>query len=208
MLPTNLNFEKKEGGTYEPIPEDMYQVELLDIELQEKPTYDDKTKMEKVLSFQFVLLDALRGRSIWKNFVPTYLYVGKNGKNTLYQVTEGLIGRALTDEEEALGITSDYLNDLIGKQVRVTVKNKAGKEGKVFSNIVDFFPARTLINALTEDEKEKAQVKNKKETTMQEEAFMTNHQGDNMSDEDIPVILGNPSEEVEEAILNEAIRSM
>lgn len=197
MLPTNLNFEKKEGGTYEPIPEDMYQVELLDIELQEKPTYDDKTKMEKVLSFQFVLLDALRGRSIWKNFVPTYLYIGKNGKNTLYQVTEGLIGRALTDEEEALGITSDFLNDLIGKQVRVTVKNKAGKEGKVFSNIVDFFPARTLINALTEDEKDKAQVKNKKETTMQEEAFMKMRQGDNMSDEDIPVV-----------DLDEAIRNM
>lgn len=199
MLPTNLNFEKKEGGTYEPIPEDMYQVELLDIELQEKPTYDDKTKMEKVLSFQFVLLDALRGRSIWKNFVPTYLYVGKNGKNTLYQVTEGLIGRALTDEEEALGITSDFLNDLIGKQVRVTVKNKAGKEGKVFSNIVDFFPARTIFNALTEDEKEKAQVKNKKETvyTKEEEEFMTVRQQDNQSDEEIPVV-----------DLDEAIRNM
>ena len=195
MLPSNITFEKKEGGTYEPIPEDMYQVELLDVEMQEKPSYNDKNKMEKVLSFQFVLLDGtdLRGRSIWKNFVPTYLYIGKNGKNSLYSVVEGLFGRPLTNEEESMGISSDTLNDLIGKQVRVTVKNKAGKDNKVFSNIVDFFPARTLINALTPDEKEKARVKNKKETSISEEddeipvvlnedeIFGTRHQNDDMA---------------------------
>ena len=92
-----------------------------------------------------------------------------------------------------MGISSDTLNDLIGKQVRVTVKNKAGKDNKVFSNIVDFFPARTLINALTPDEKEKARVKNKKETSISEEddeipvvlnedeIFGTRHQNDDMA---------------------------
>jgi len=161
MLPSNISFEKKEGGNYEPLPEDMYQVELLDITLQEKPSYNDKTKLEKVMSFQFVVLDGeLRGRSIWRNFVPTFLYIGKNGKNVLYQITESIIKRPLTIEEEST-FGSDVINRLVGYQCRIVVKNKNSKEGKVFSNIDSFLPAKEKLQSLTDEEKEKATVKEK-----------------------------------------------
>ena len=196
MLPNNLPFEKKEGGSYEPLPEDMYQVELLDITLQEKPSYNDKTKMEQVMSFQFVVLDGeLRGRSIWKNFVPTYLYIGKNGKNALYQITEAIIKRFLSQEEEAT-FGSDTLNKMIGYQCRIVVKNKAGKDGKSFSNIDSFLPAKEHLTSLTSEERKKAAVKEKNDGIVNEatallggtliEELPTIHIDDEVRVEDIP----------------------
>jgi hypothetical protein len=205
MLPAGINFEMKEGKTFDPLPEDVYQVELFDIELQEKPSYNDKTVMEKVMSFQFVVLDegGFRGRSIWKNFVPTYLYIGNNGKNALYQITEAIIARELKDEEIAT-FGSDFINKLVGYQCRVTVKNKESKEGKFFSNIDTFLPKKVSLTRLTSEEKEKSVVKHGKEETgknafgkenseiptiqLDEEEFMTNHQGDNMSDSNNPEV--------------------
>ncbi len=205
MLPAGINFKMKEGKTFDPLPEDVYQVELFDIELQEKPSYNDKTVMEKVMSFQFVVLDEgeFRGRSIWKNFVPIYLYIGKNGKNALYQITEAIIARELKDEEIAT-FGSDFINKLVGYQCRVTVKNKEGKEGKFFSNIDTFLPKKASLTRLTSEEKEKAVIKHEKEETgknafgkeyseiptisLDEDEFMTNHQGDNMSDSNNPEV--------------------
>ncbi|MEI9966197.1 MAG: DUF669 domain-containing protein [Candidatus Moraniibacteriota bacterium] len=154
MLPSNISFPVKEGKTFDPLPEDVYQVELLDIEMQEKPSYNDKSVMENVLSFQFVVLDdgEFRGRSIWRNFVPTFLYIGKNGKNALYEITEAIIKRELTQEEEAM-FGSDFINKLIGYQCRVVVKNKEGKEGKVFSNIDSFMPAKSKADPLSDEAK-------------------------------------------------------
>lgn len=194
-----MKFEEREGKTFDPLPEDVYQVELFDIEAQEKPSYDDKTKMETVLSFQFVVLDEgeYRGRSIWRNFVPTYLYIGKNGKNALYQITEAMIMRELTDEER-FSFGSDFINKLVGYQLRVGVKNKEGKEGKVFSNIDQFYMKKGTLPKLTDEEKEKARPKKKDAVSevktalgknyeeiptinLDEEEDMTGKQGENQS---------------------------
>lgn len=181
MLPSGINFEEKEKMEYDPLPEDVYQVQLLDVEMQSKPSYDDKTVMEDVLSFQFVVLDdgEFRGRSIWKNFVPTYLYNGKKGKNALYQITEAIIRRELKDEDKQ-NLSSDFVNTLVGYQCRVTVKNKTTGEGKIFSNIDTFLPAKANINKLTQEEIEKATPKKKKDEKTAEYTKALN--------EEIPVI--------------------
>jgi len=174
MLYDNLNIPKKEGKTYPPIPKDIYQVELLDITSRETPTYDTKNKpdnekeYEIVLSFQFTLLDgqdngeSLRGRNVWANFVPTYLYIGKRGKNTLFKIVEALIGRELTPEEEAKGLSGKSLNSLISKQCRVAIEPKKSGD-KAFDNITDYYKANILFTALTAEEKEKARVKSDEE---------------------------------------------
>ena len=184
MLQEGIIFGEQESKTYEPLPEDMYQVELVDIEMQEKPNYNDKTKLENVLSFQFVIVEEgeFRGRSIWRNFVPTYLYIGKNGKNALYQITEAMIMRALKDEEKA-NFGSSYINKLISYQCRVLLKNKPSKDGKVFSNIDSFLPKKEALKSLTEEEKEKARPK-KKDTEIKE-----------TTNDEIPVVLSSMSEE-------------
>jgi len=166
MLEEKFKVEKREKTEYPPLPEDMYQVELLDITSDWKPKYKKPDETELKLSFQFTLLDgkdkdgeSLRGRNIWRNFVPTYLYIGKKGKNVLYEILEALLGHELSPEEEAT-MDEEFLNGLVGKQCRVMVKNKK-KDDAIYSNIDGFLNATKKLKALTDEEKENARVKNK-----------------------------------------------
>ncbi len=194
MLNETMSFEKKQVTEYEVLPENIYQVELLDVNLDRRPTYDTRLKpdsekeYETVLNFQFTLLSGtangkdLRGRNVWENFVPTYLYIGKkNGKNKLYNVVEGLLGRGLTMAEEAEGLTSDTINSLIGKQVRIGIKHNV-KGDKTYDRIEQYYPVEIPINSLTSDEKEKATVK-KKES---ESSFVPMNDSDEIRIEDVP----------------------
>ena len=165
MIETPIKIEKAEKKEYPPIPENVYQAELLDITMSQHNKFQSQEK-ENVLSFQFTLLSGkdkngdLRGRNLWRNYVPTYLYVGKNGKNVLYQIIEAIDGQEMTPEREAT-LDSTEINSLIGKQVRVVVKNKIVGD-KTYSNIANFLPIENELPKLTLEEKEKAEVKVKK----------------------------------------------
>jgi len=172
MLDETLEVSEREAIKYDPIPKDIYPAELLDITAQTKPTFDTKNKpeaeqeMETVMSFQFVLLDGkdgdknLRGRSIWYNYVPDYLYISaKNGKNKLFRATEALLARPLTQEDKD-NMGGAMLNTLVGKQCRLSIEPVVKGE-KTYNNITDCLKAGTLLNALTPEEKEKATPKEK-----------------------------------------------
>jgi len=197
MLNETMSFEKKQGTEYEVLPENIYQVELLDVNLDRRPTYDTRLKpdsekeYESILNFQFTLLSGtangknLRGRNVWENFVPTYLYISKkNGKNKLYNVVEGLLGRGLTMAEEAEGITSDTINSLIGKQVRVGIKHNV-KGDKTYDRIEQYYPVEIPMDRLTSEEKEKATVK-KKESESNESEFVPTSDTEEIRIEDVP----------------------
>jgi len=204
MLDQEINVEKREGKNYSTIPENIYQAEVFDINSEERPSYDTKGKpaaeqvMETTLNFQFTLLkgkskdedgndEDLRGRHLWRNFVPTYLYVGKKGKNSLYVILEAILGRDITAEEEGGKIGTEFLNSLVGKQCRIGVKHKKGKEeGQVFANIESFFAIEESMTGLTDEEKEEFKIKKKGE-----EAPATTEEGnvdypENPNPEDIP----------------------
>jgi hypothetical protein len=170
----NIKVEVKEKAEYPPLPEKIYQVELLDITMEKRATYDTRLKpdnekeYENVLSFQFTLLNgkdkegkALRGRNIWENFVPMYLYIGKNGKNKLYRITEAILGHELTPEEQAI-MDTQFLNGLISEQCQVVVKNER-KGDKIYDRIESFVASdNNDLEGLNEEEKENARVKVKK----------------------------------------------
>lgn len=166
MLPNDFEIKKEERKEYPLLPKNVYQVELLSIDLA-----DAKGKFakpgEKNFVFQFTLLagkdkDAdLRGRNLWNNFVHTALFIGKKGKCNLWEIVEALIGRELTREEVANGLTGAFLNSLIGKQLKVFVDQKLSGD-KTFNNITSYMPADTLLPSLTEAEKEESRVKVKK----------------------------------------------
>jgi hypothetical protein len=186
---TNLKIQKKEAQEFEPLPENVYQVELLDVNLSENETYDSKQgktegkQFEKIFDFQYTVLagkdkkgEVLRGRNIWDNFVPSYLYISKkNGKNKLYRIIESLLGRDINQEEEANGIDALFLNSLVGKQMRVATEN-IEKNQKVYTKIKTYYVADDLYDPLTNEEKEKATVKKKNEKVADHD----------VSDEDIP----------------------
>ena len=180
-----INIEKRETKEFPPIPKDIYQVELLDISIQERPTYDTRLKskeeqiIEKVFCFQFTLLEGkdkdgkdLRGRNVWANFIPSYLYISKkNGKNKLYRIVEALLGHELTPTEEAT-LDISILNGLIGKQCRLSVEPII-KGDKHFDSPTDWFKTNNLLASLTDEEKETARVKPKEEKEDEKEIDLT-----------------------------------
>lgn len=178
MLDTNLTIEKVESENYAPLPEDMYIVELLDITAKQVETYDSKEarktnsalapEMELNFDFTFVLLNgeengkSLRGRTLYHNFIPSYLYIGKKGKNKLYEVIEALQQSPISPDQEAFGFTGKDLNGFVGKQVRVGTGHKVRGE-KTYSEIVKFYPHTTDITPLNAQEKVDATPKPNKE---------------------------------------------
>lgn len=167
MLREDTIYPKEEGKAFPPVPNDVYPVELVDVDEVDNETYDSKTgktngvkQYEKNLNFTFAILaggtpaEPLRGRIIFKKYVKAALYIGKNGKNDLYKITEAFLGRELTREEEASGISGKFLNGLIGKQIRVLTEQRIGKtDGKAFTGISNYLPVQTPLNSLTPDEK-------------------------------------------------------
>lgn len=200
MINETLPITKKEAGESKPLPENIYQVQLLDVTSKNDESYDSKEArkkdpalepvMEDILSFQFVLLsgkengESLRGRSTWANFVPTYLYISrKNGKNKLYQIVEALLGDNLSPEQEAK-MDGAFINSLVGKQCRIGIKNKQSGD-KVYSNIETYYPSEMDMNALTDEEKAKATVgkKDEPQKSVNEEY---NEMNDIINPDDIP----------------------
>jgi hypothetical protein len=170
MLDDKMHIPKEEAKVYPPLPKNIYQVELLDISLRDAKGKYAKPG-DKNFSFQFTLLEGkdkdndLRGRNVWANFVPTALYIGKNGKNELYNIVEAFLGRELTLEEEAKGLSGLFLNTLIGQQVKVFVDHRFDKvdRTKIYDNITSYIAATQRLTPLTAEEKEKAKVKAKSE---------------------------------------------
>ena len=200
MLNPNMSLPKEEAKEYKPLPEDVYAVELLDVNSKEVETYDSKEArktdvsiapvMETVLDFQFVLLEGrdgdtdLRGRNIFQNFVPSYLYISSKGKNKLFQITEALQGQSLSQRQEAEGITGADLNAFVGKQCRVGTVNKKNGD-KTYSNIDKFLPAKGEFAPLTAKERDEARIKSK-ETDVQEAKAQEIFDGNTLEAEDIP----------------------
>lgn len=197
MLQSGYKFDVREKKSFPPLPEDIYQVELFDIEME---AVQDKNKpgvSNNVLKFQFVVLDdgefndesgkpqKVRGRSIWRNYVPTYIWEKNNEKNALYQITKAIIMRDLRPEEME-SFTSDFINKLIGYQCRVTTLNVAGKgknADQMYTNIDKFLPKKASMPGLTAEEKKNAAVK-KKDDDSSEKSFVPTP----VQDEEIPVV--------------------
>ena len=184
-LSTDMKIEKLEKKEYPPLPENIYTVELLEVTEKIGDNRFKPGEKQTTLTFQFTLLEgkekdgsSLRGRNIWHNYTPNYLYVGKNGKNALYQILEALLKREL-DQMEQSGFTGQFINNLIGAQCRIVVKNKKVQD-KVFSNIESFLSVETALSSLDEKEKEQARVKEKKEDEKEKQNDEQNanyHQG-------------------------------
>lgn len=165
MIDNNFQVNKEERKVYPPLPKNIYQAELLDVSL-----VDSKGKFskpgDKNFNFQWVVLsgmdkgESLRGRSIFDNFIPTSLYIGKKGKNKLFLIIEAFLGRELTAEEEAKGLSGFYINSLIGKQVKIFNDHKISSDGEnTYNNITSYIPIEANLTPLTAEEKENCRVK-------------------------------------------------
>jgi len=185
MLDPGFKVSKQENATFAPLPESIYQAELLDITTI---VSDNKFKRNEkdpatrtTFKFQFTVLDPEhRGRNIWDSWIPTTLFISKKkGKNALYQVLEAFLGHDLSPIEEN-SIDSNFLNNLVGRQIRLFVVPDPKKPTEY--NIINRYMKATIgLPPLTDEEKERARVKIAEAAAKKEKASDTKE----MSPEDL-----------------------
>lgn len=155
MPVSGVKVVKQEEKVWDILPNDVYQAEVLDIELKEEKKWNSEEIINKLV-FTFVVVEEgeFYGRRLWQYATPK-LTKFKGGSN-LYKVLSGIAGRQLTDEECASPedtCSDEALNALIGKQVRLTVGQKEKKNGEL-KNIIDgFMPVKTALPAFVPKEK-------------------------------------------------------
>jgi len=143
-----VNVVVPEGKEFEVLPVDLYHTGLLDVEYKEQKAWGSE-EMEPVLVFTFVVIAEGEhyGRRLWQYAKPK-LSKFKGGSN-LYKVLVGLNGGAqLTDEQCAVPevtCSDEALNALIGKQVRLSVSQKAKQDGSLKNVIDSYLPAKEVL---------------------------------------------------------------
>ena len=147
------------GKEFEVLPQDIYQVELLDVEQKTQKKWKSDEE-EDVFVFTFVILDdgEFYGRRMWE-YAAQKLSKYKGGSK-LYKALVGLNGGVqLTDEacmtpEETC--SDNAINALIGKQVRLTVGQKAKQDGSLKNVIESYLPVKKDLPAFNPDNIQKA----------------------------------------------------
>ena len=124
-----------EGGSYDPIDEDVYEVMVEEIKAEMRPSFRDKDKDELSLNVIFnIIAGDNTGRKLYRRMSP---HISIQRPSNLYKLTSAVEGKTL-DGDFFEGFK---LSSLLGKFVRVTVKNVTKGEN-TYSNIVDFMKTK------------------------------------------------------------------
>lgn len=138
-------FPKTEKKEFDPLPIDVYESEIKDIKDKISHFKNDDGTDKTVLEITFCVAEEgkYKGRLLWKEVAP-YVGVGKKGPSVLCQIVNAANGSELSLEEmDAFG--PDQVNSLIGKHLRVSVKQKtSAASGKVYNPCGDFLPSKMV----------------------------------------------------------------
>jgi hypothetical protein len=141
-----------------PLPKDVYQVELIDIESKMGKKFQSE-EMEEKLSFTFAIIEntSFYGRKIWQN---TNMKFSTGKKSTkLFEVVCALAEEEYTakDCENPDFITADFLNSFIGKQLRLSIGQQPGATDPtvIFNTIDAYLPVKEQLPAYSEEKAKK-----------------------------------------------------
>lgn len=150
MITKPLNVEGVAKKDYELLPKDVYQVELLDVEIKEQQKYQSQER-EEVLNFTFVVIEEGKfyGRRIWQTC--SQKMAGGQKQSNLYKVLAALEAREFTVEEcqnPAFLNDEKFMNGQVGKQLRLTVGQKTSETTGKLKNFIDsFLPVKATLPA-------------------------------------------------------------
>lgn len=143
-----VNTEQSAGKNYDPLPQDVYQVEVLGIKLRDNFFYDPKEEYSNkyVLEFTFAVIEEgpHYGRRLWRSVAPALKPQGKRGPTILYKIVTTALGSEM-DWDACAGFAEELKENLkvvIGKQMRVSVEQRTSESGKVSSKIASFMPIK------------------------------------------------------------------
>lgn len=138
----------EQGGLrqeFDPLPEDTYQVQILDIKLKkDQPSFKDPEVKHDLFAFTFVIVEKgeFFKRRLWKDVTQKINPAFSGGSASwLYRIYCSALGINLT-EEEIKGITTKDVNNLIGRQLRLLVKHKLTKKGEIKDVIEETLPVK------------------------------------------------------------------
>lgn len=162
MLPKDFKAVKAEK-VYETIPAGLYEAQLMDIELEERATYETRSlpleeqTLETTAKAKFAILEEeYRGRFLTAKFLPIDIWYSKKvGKNKAWKLMEALTARELDADEATL--TYDNVNDLIGKQLIIEVDVSLSGD-KEYSNVKGFHKSKVKLEGLEVKTGEEAQL--------------------------------------------------
>lgn len=140
---------KSEGGSFEPLESDVYQVQIVDIQLKENEYMGKKSKqLEFTSQVATPLSDKDHGRQL-KFWTSTTWNMGggKYSPSKLFTLVTSVYKHykpdvSVKDMEE---IQVSQINDLIGKQVRVNVVAKEREDGKTVNKVESFLPIKAPV---------------------------------------------------------------
>lgn len=153
-----INVQSASQTDFKPLPKDVYAFELIDIELVTEKGYKTEEMVEK-LKFEFACLEEeFYGRRIWQR--ATLKLTGGKKPSTLNILLSGVIGRQFTKDEldhPEKFLSAEFLNSLIGKQVRLALGQKPKEsDPSQVNNTVDSYMAAKQTYPAFDKEKSKA----------------------------------------------------
>ena len=145
MISEDLKIDTSENKEFELLPEDVYQVEIVDVNEVIRNKYQS-TEQETALRFKFKILEGkYKNRLLFKTISPKWNEGFEEGQpSNLYvlMTTLGWKGGVPTAQD---------VNNLIGKQLRVLVKIKKGKKGE-YNAIEEFIKTNKLVEKEKEED--------------------------------------------------------
>jgi len=145
-MPLDESYVPKKSS-YPPIPEGIYQVQILKMELvKDVKNFKDNGKHDEI-KFSFVVVDPKKfiRRRLWKSCAIKLSPAFESGQeSTLYSIFSAVKKVKLT-KAEAASVSIKDLNTLEGAQLRLSVKVKAYPDGTEGNKITDYISAELVI---------------------------------------------------------------
>lgn len=127
------------GAEFEPIDEGVYEAHITKIEDHIWLNRFEGPENVEGLRLTFTIAEEpYKDRHVLLNVTPSI-----TPKSKLKKVSQAVVGREFTPEELA-GITdtADLYDYLGGKPLKIIIKNKADKNGKIWYNVTDFVKSK------------------------------------------------------------------
>src|SRR3990167_686230 len=145
-MQTSLKPRRSEKQEFELLPEDIYEVKIISIEDKEREKYQSEEK-ETVMQFIFEIVEGeFKGRKLWE-FATQSLFGGATGLNAskLYLILCAAYEKSYT-EEQLSEITTESVNRLEGKNLRVVVKQTINSKCDKRNKIAVYLRTKTANN--------------------------------------------------------------
>jgi hypothetical protein len=142
-MPVPNDWEAPKSKEYPPLPEDVYQVFIKDVELTKGKAYQSNDEIWQ-LNFTFQVLEEgeFYGRRLWKRITPVISAAKANKKPANFNLVYEAVYKKTPYENQLAAINASVINDFIGKQLRLAVREAVSEEGKPVNRIDSYLATK------------------------------------------------------------------